>query len=162
MYQTLRRLLKAIGLYQITGGVIGAGFIIYSVIFHPQLNFFWALYFLIGLMLYCFSIYTGMKTFQLYPSGIEFTLYVQLLQVVSFSLYGFNYLFNPGLGVMIGVDLTSSIELIFNTQLPKLGIGKAENEAWQLFINLIPLALLILIGSIQGKIKHTANLSFPK
>lgn len=159
MQQIARLFIQSIGLYEIIGGAIGVFISAANLVYNPQINIFWLLYTVIALLLFCFCIYAGIETVNLKPLGITLSVYVQLLQVVSFSILGFAYTYNSGLGVFLGIDMTSSVEYLTKVSSVKFGMGKADATAWKISINIIPLAILLLIQKAQTIWLNTVRLT---
>lgn len=143
-----------LGLYQLIGGVIGLSLALYQVFLNFQLNIFFFLYSLLSVGLFTFCIYAGLECFEATSLGLTLTCYNQSIQFILFTLFGFTYLYNAGLGLYIGVDTTSDVTFLYQFKLPSFGFGKSDPDKIVLLINLLPVAIAFLADFIKNEINN--------
>jgi len=150
---TSQRLTQIFGLYQIIGGTFCIGISLYLLLFNFRINIFFVFYALLSLGLSTFCLIAGINCFKHLLVGLTLTFYNQLLQFVFFTIFGFTYMFNPGIGVFFGIDISDSLQLAYEFTLPYLHFGKSNPDKIVLLINFIPLIIAFLIDPIKKRIK---------
>lgn len=113
-YKAAKNLSKVIGAYQIVGGLIILILGLNQLFFNFSVNVFFVFYTLSAIGLSSLSIYTGIKCYQATCFGINLTFYNQIIQFLHFIVLGFEYLYNPGLGLFIGLVFTREVFFCIN------------------------------------------------
>ncbi|MBC7749517.1 MAG: hypothetical protein H7Z76_13245 [Methylotenera sp.] len=147
--------LKLLSFYQIFGGVLGCGislwvFISLISIQRKEDILFYTVLSLCSFSLYIYSIFCGSLLLRKSSriKGLHFSLVNQLMQVVSFSIFGFAFKYISGLYTSIGFDLVK------NTLLFKWGLSTWEilfnsnSVISEIHINIFSLLLVFLIDRL--------------
>ena len=146
--------LKAFGLYQITGGVIGLGITVYLVSGLTTINLLLIVLLFIAIGLYGYSIYCGTLLLTKNVSGLNLSLINQYLQLFSISFFGFGFQYISGVGVLVGLDLTESFFITFNLAVSEWQITiNNHNELVTFNFNLVALFLIVFIEKLKNKIR---------
>lgn len=145
---------KALGIYQIIGGVIGIGLTLWMV----NLTSVPALFLLIVLFafsLYGYSIYCGVLLLQKRKEGLLHSKINQILQVFSVSLLGYAYQYTSGAFLLVGLDLTESLNFKFNigTSSWQLNIN-SDDPALIVKVNLLALFLITFVDKLRMRNKE--------
>ncbi|WP_338765133.1 hypothetical protein WAF17_01020 [Bernardetia sp. ABR2-2B] len=161
MKQDLNKNIKAqiqvLAYYQILGGVMGIGLIVWLGF---QSNIFLSLGLLILLFvigLYSFSIYCGYNLLN-YTNRESFRLSAinQALQILSFMLLGFSYKYIAGVEFAVGVNLTNealfTFDFSFFTSEFQMNLN-TEKETTKIAINIIPILIMYFIGKLEQKVE---------
>lgn len=154
--------IKGLAYYQIIGGIIGIGFVIWFV---SQTTFFSVLKILllgVGVGLYSFSIYCG---YQLLNStnkeSFRLSAINQALQILSFTLLGFSYKYIAGVEFIIGMNLTSETLFTFNfaffSSEFQISVGDEDKDIAKMGINIVPILIMYFINKLEQKIKDNQS-----
>ena len=148
---------RALGIYQILGGLFGIGLMLYMIDFltlPPFLRFF----FFIGFVLFTFSIYCGVLLFLRPALGLKCSTYNQLFQTISFSVSGYAFQYISGVCLMVGLDMTESINFKFTAGTPawRLSIND-ENQLLLVSFNIFSFFLLLMIDKLQSKMSESQS-----
>ena len=147
--------LKAFGIYQIVGGLIGIGLTVWLISMQTVISVLIMLMILFALILYSYSIYCGtLLVKQKFYKGLRLSNINQYLQLINFSVLGYGFQYISGAYFTVGVDLTDSF--IF-----KLNFGVSS---WQLQFNvggdltlinfnIVALLLILFIEKMKKKIE---------
>ncbi len=147
--QTKKIIFIIIGIYQLIGGSFGLTVGLYTLLTKFQINIFFLIYSIIALGLFTLSIFAGISCIKEDSNKFYLTHYNQYLQIISFAIFGFAYKFCSGLGIYFGLDLTTSIDFIYEIQLTKIGLGKAEPDDVRVSLNIIPILILLIVGHFR-------------
>ena len=143
---------KAIGIYQISGGLIILILGLNQLLFHFSINVYFLFYTLMAIGFSSFSIYTGTNCYQATAFGLKLTFYNQMIQLLCFSFSGFEFLYSAGVGFFIGLDLTKEVIFLHKFTLLYIKLGKANSNEIVFLINVIPLIIISLLDSIQNRL----------
>ena len=150
--------LSIFGYYQILGGIIGLGLLIWLLL---NLTSFYSLLLIIivpAFILFSFSIYCGILLLKKPKVGIKLSLINQCLQLFSFSLGGYTYLYFSGLYFTVGLDLTESMNFLFNFGVSSWTLNINTNSpAIELKFNLVAFYLVIAIQKLRKQIEFEEN-----
>ncbi|MGB4771935.1 MAG: hypothetical protein WBP58_10770 [Chitinophagaceae bacterium] len=134
-----------LGWYQIIGGAIGIVTILLSL---TTIDLEWpnALVFLPAIILWSFSIITGLSCLKESNNAIKLTKLCQAFQIFWFAILGYAFSFCSGIYLNVGLDVTESFNLTSGIGISKyeLMINKEKENAF-VSINLIPICILYLI-----------------
>lgn len=155
MENKIKNQLKALAIYQVAGGILGIGLLVW-VLFSGSVpvTIQTLRISLFGTALFVFSILCGRMLFWNARRGLILSLVNQLLQVVYFAFGSYGFLYVAGVRIGLGLDLVgswtfkfrlaiSSFEVYFNTDTGQKLIG----------VNLVALALIFWIESLLQKVK---------
>lgn len=143
--------IRILGIYQIVGGVIGLGVTIVGAIQSEHLSTLWFI-FLIGILLFGYSIYCGNLLLEKKINGLKYSLIHQCLQLVHFFFFSFGFAYASGLTLSIGLNI-NDYNLLFNFTLSTLAINiDTTTTDTFLSLNLIPLFIILFIGKIKEEI----------
>ena len=143
-------LIVFLGIYQILGGTFGLviAFKQSKVNFnaHPILYF-------VVFGLFCFSVYSGILVLsKKWITGLKYSYFNQLLQVVKINIIGFGYIYVAGSYLGLGFSDTPQFNIVYKYAILKAScffwIATGSNEI-TIVINFIPIFLLILITYLQ-------------
>jgi hypothetical protein len=148
--------LKALGIYQIAGGVVGFGltfFIIASLQAFPIVLVFLLL---IILGLYAHSVYCGILLLKNDSSGLNHSLANQCLQVLNFSIPGFTFLYVSGCYFTIGLDIGDAFTFAFGLGISSWKITlNSETTGSMLFnFNFVAFFLILFIYRLKKEIRQ--------
>lgn len=154
---------RALGLYEIAGGVLGIGLVSLgtSTFFSLGLNV--VMLFAVSLALYIFSILSGILLLRNKEAGFSCSLLLQALQAVGFYLNSFGLVFVSGVNISIGMDVTGALDFsiyanVSNFEVRFGGVGiisrlGAYEDFAQLYVNLIAIALIYYIFQLRKNIQ---------
>ena len=143
--------LKALGVYQIIGGIIGIGLtinLISTLISIPKILF--PLFF-VAFSLFSYSIICGIIIFKSIKKGLRYSKINQILQVVHFMAFGYAYQYISGINFSIGLDLTESLNFKANLNLSAWQLNINTDDP-NLIINLNLVALFLIIWIDKAKV----------
>lgn len=145
--------LKALGIYQIAGGVIGLLLTFWIIKGVTLFSGLLLLVLLVAIGLYSYSIYCGILLLKKKISGLRHSLINQVFQLVSFLIAGFAFQYISGIFISIGLDLTNSFNFIFNVGISSWQINiNGDAEPFLLNFNLVALILILFIEELRKKI----------
>ena len=141
--------LKSIGIYQMVGG--GLGFVL--LILNGS-SVFLSTY-LIGGLLFSFSIFSGYSCFKFKDNCFTLTLINQTLQTLSLVIGSFIFEYVSGAGLGFVIDMTDSVEISFDFNLSTLSAGFYNDgtEEYYIGFNLIPMYIIFLTEKIKKDIR---------
>lgn len=146
--------LKALGIYQIIGGIIGLGLTAWIVINLDVISIFLLLIILVAVGLYFYSIYSGILLLKNKTNGLSHSLINQALQLFGFSVLGFGFRYASGVYAGVTIDLTNSFDLFFDFGISSWQITiNSETETFFISFNLVPLFVILFIENLRKKIK---------
>lgn len=147
-----KKRLKYIGWYQVSGGVLGNGLILWTILTNQVLSNGQVLAILGAILLFSFSIYSGILLRKHMKGGIKLSLINQFLQIISFSLIGYSYAYFSGLNFSIGVDYTNNLLLKAEYTLSgfKFSINEGQEQV-RLLINIVPIIIISMLHKLNSK-----------
>lgn len=152
--QTIDKKIKALGIYQIVGGIIGIILIIYfagkaSILNIPILKITF-----LFLALYSFSTYSGFLLLNKnYTKGFNLSILNQVLQIISFSVLGFTFQYASGIYLSFGLNLTTDTLITYNSGLTAFNYKiNSDPEVSAFSINIIALILINFLFNLKEKI----------
>ena len=150
----LKPKLKALSIYQVIGGVIGLGSIVYLVATTNPLSILLIPIILVAVGLFGYSIYCGILLSKKQLSGLKHSKINQLLQVVHFTLFGYAFQYVSGAHLSLGLDLTQVLNFKFNFSLStwQININTGEPDM-VVSLNLIALFLIVFIDKAVQRLK---------
>ena len=147
--------LKALGIYQIAGGIMGFGLIIWLITLQSYWSGFLLFLYLIASALYAFSIFCGVLLLKNKETGLNYSLINQYVQLISFSMAGFAFQYVSGFFVSAGIDLTHSLLFKFHLGVSSWRINiNSDNEVILVNFNFIALLVIIYIDKLKKKIEE--------
>ncbi len=151
--------IKILAYYQIIGGVIGIGLVVWLALQTVNILVLKVLLLGVGLGLYSFSIYCGYHLLS-YTNKESFRLSAinQALQILSFSLLGYSFKYIAGIEFIIGMNLTSETLFTFNFAFffSEFQISfTGDEDVAKMGINLIPMLIMYFINKLEQKIKQS-------
>lgn len=146
--------------YQIVGGIIGVGLIIYVLTNLEEVSVYYITIMVFGLLLYIFSFLAGIFVFLRKSFSLKISLINQALQVIGFSLFGYGFEFVAGISYDVffdyndGLDITTSLGFC-NWHF----LVNNDTGIMQVSINIIAIAMLFFILYLRKKYrKMLANI----
>jgi len=152
-----RKILEIIGLYEIIGGGIGLGLILYGVIELNKITIISVLFWIIVVVFYSFTIYAGAKLYKNHEKGIIFSEIIQYFQVVSFGMFGYFLTLSAGITLYFGIDYTNNFtfKFLFNLLPSNSEIAYLSDQTtFYFYINLIPILIIFFFYGIQESIEN--------
>lgn len=143
--------LEIIGIYQAIGGLIG--FYPIAVNFFTQsLAKYFNIIFLPFTLLYAFSLVCGYLLLSgNYKKGINLSIYNQALQILSFSVLGFGYMYAAGVFAAIKLDLTQDIFLGLEFDVSHFILNlNSDFDLNYISINVVPIILIGILFKAKG------------
>jgi hypothetical protein len=152
--KNVKKQMLVAGYYQIIGGIIGLGLLIWTLInldsFQPVL----LVIFLPAFLLFFFSVYCGYLLVSGKISGGRLSIINQFLQLFSFAFGGYAYQYISGLGFTIGFDLTDSFNFIFYFGISSWKLNfNTDSPLIQLEFNLIALYVIFALIKLKRQVK---------
>lgn len=151
--------LLKLGLYQITGSILGAAVIGWSLYKAESLNSV-TLSLYAGIFLpFAYSVFCGILCLKNNRNSLAFSLVNQMLQLLGLALFGFAFRYVSGFYVSIGLDFSHAFEWDFGAGISTftLNINK-DPELFKVDINLIALGLIFWIDKLMQKMKQAMDL----
>lgn len=138
--------------YQIIGGVLGIGFLLWIPITIP-FNFIIQYILLIaGLLMHGFSTSCGIILLKEKKNALNLSYINQFFQILKFSILGFGFHYVSGLSIMIGIEL-SNTKYILEAGASSWRIEwNSDSFIKEINVNIIAILLILLIDHIK-KIK---------
>ena len=147
--------IKAIGIYQIVGGLIGFIVIAIASFSTPTDKLVYLI--LPGLILFGFSIYVGKQTYEQNKNSLNLTIINQLIQLLGIYIgkYGFEYI--SGLSLGFTVDLSDKLLIGVNFHLSTLNYRLGlEPEKYFFSFNFVSIAIIYYTEKIKNSVKTVA------
>jgi hypothetical protein len=151
---------KIIGVYQLIGGVLG---LILMIPYYRFENTQTVVFSLLPILLFSFSIFAGLKLYQLTPLGKAASIWNQAFQLFSMAIGTFYYSFASGVCFLLTLDLTGDLKIGFRSGASMLSMVFQGTEAHYYFgINLVPILLMIALERMKLKSKSAdMNSGYP-
>ncbi len=139
--------IRSIGIYQIVGGAIG------SMILIPSFNEVVLSTYILGILLFGFSIYSGIACVKFKNSCFNLTFINQLLQTFSVLLAGFTFEYISGIGLSLTLEMNEILKFDFDFNLPTLSAGFFDEEIKYHFgFNLVSIYIIYLSEKLKKAI----------
>ena len=145
--------LKALGFYQIAGGIIGLLLTAWTILNLTGIEGVLLLIVSIAAALYFYSIYCGVLLLKKKITGLRYSLINQYLQLVSFSFFGFAFKYVSGIVLAVGIDLTESFYFIFDAAVSSWQISLYDDSApFIVSFNFVAVFLILFIEKLKKQI----------
>lgn len=152
--------LKIIGIYQIAGGLIGLGLTIWLITMLLPMPFIITCIIITSTGLFLFSIGCGIGLCLKRWTAINLSVVLQLLQIVSFTLYGCSFNFISGLGILLNFDFTSNLQMQMKLSEPLLRFTYLIDPTDKIVgINLMAILVCFFTIDLKRKIVRLLNQS---
>lgn len=141
--------LKSIGIYQMVGGGLGL------VLLIPNgLSVFLSTY-IIGGLLFSFSIFSGYSCFKFKNGCFTLTFINQTLQALAMVIGSFTFEYVSGAGLAFNIDITNSLTIGFDFNLSTLSAGLFDDgtEKYHFGFNLIAMFIIYLTEKIKKNLR---------
>lgn len=150
--------LNFLGIYQIVGGAIGVLLIFWSLLKTEQTTGPIILVYLLIFLFFAFSIYCGIHCLRAKSQALRFSLINQILQVIGFAMFGFAFQYAAGAYMIVGLDLTESVNLTFGAGVSKFDFNlNIESQRLELNFNFIALALILFIERFKKLMRENED-----
>lgn len=144
--------LRALSIYQIFGGIVGLGFLLFLIIQIQISNSLLILILFFAAALFSYSIFCGIILLKNFKRGLTHSFINQVLQLLNFSIGGFAFQYVSGLFLSVGVDLSESFYLKLNLGISTWNLGiNTEDSLTIINVNLVALYLIVFIDRMQTK-----------
>ncbi|WP_417613064.1 hypothetical protein [Owenweeksia hongkongensis] len=146
---------KLIGLYEIISGSLGFGIMLFQ---NLETNGFFLWTFILRLVMLTFfglTIYAGWSLIKLNKDKIIYSEISQLIQLPIIGFGSFYYALPLGITFYTGLDYTDTLSYQLDLELVPsyFGIGIFDDiSSAYIFINLIPLVILIFLGKLKAEL----------
>ena len=145
--------LKLIGIYQIIGGLIGLGIMIWLITMVLPVSFMVAIILFVSLSSFLFSITCGLGLVFKKSWAIDLSLVLQLLQIINFTLFGYSFKFISGLGILLNVDFTNSTQFKLKASEPWFSFTNLSDPNEMIIgVNLAAILIAFFIIDLKRKI----------
>ncbi|MGE8341234.1 MAG: hypothetical protein ACN6OI_09380 [Flavobacterium sp.] len=151
----IRKQTKALGIYQILGGLMGIVLGIYYTGKADVFNVSILKLTILFSLLYSFSIYCGFLLLNKnYEKGLNLSIINQILQIISFSVLGFTFQYTSGAFLYFGLNLTTDTLLTYNLGLTTFNFKwNSDSRTAAFSINIISLILMNVLFNLKEKIR---------
>ena len=152
----LQTKIKALGIYQIIGGLFGIGLTFYLLNTNNSFTLLVFLIILFILGLYCYSIYSGIILIKNVEKGLTHSKVNQLFQLITFMAFGYGYQYTSGVFLFVGMDVTNSMEWNFSfgiTSTWKITVN-TDDPNFFFNLNLVAIFLVVFIERTKQKLKN--------
>lgn len=150
--------LKLLAYYEIIGGLIGLAILIYLILITSSIQLPLIVFLAIGTPLFALSIISGQQLLKENPRrGLNLSTATQYLQIISFAIHGYSFMFVSGFMLSAGIDMTDSLKMSGSFSLSELRINyNLHNELLFFKLNIVAVIILIVIGKIKSELKVDA------
>lgn len=136
---------KLIGLYQLITGIFG--FILIASNVTKVLKSFDVFFtFLIGLLLFAGVAYSGYALLNSFRNAVKYSIWAQVLQIISFTTGGIQYLFTGSAFLFLHFSNNIAIEAQIEPIAYNIS-GVSNMLPFELRIYIIPIIIVILLSS---------------
>jgi hypothetical protein len=150
--------LKLIGIYQIIGGLVGLGLTIWLITMLLPMPFIVVCIVVGSIGLFRFSIACGIGLCFRKKTAIYLSIVLQLLQMISFTLYGCSFKFISGIGFLLNFDFTNNLQVQMKLSEPLFRFTYLIDPNEKIIeINLASLLICFFIFDLKGKIIRLLN-----
>ena len=150
--------LKLIAIYQIIGGLVGLGLTIWLITMLLPMPLVVVCITAISIGLFLFSIACGVGLLYKKWTAINLSIILQILQIVSFTLYSCSFKFISGLGVLLNFDFTNNLQVQLKFSEPLLKITYLiEPTDKAIGINLAAILICFFIVDLKRKLLRLLN-----
>lgn len=151
----MNRIFKALGWYQVIGGIMGCVTAAWVANFTYQISVSQLLLLLLIALLYGFSIYCGAVLLKKPVKGLSLSFVNQLLQTVQFGFMG--YVFKFVSGISISIEWLPVMDLHFGLQASSFLI-QFNSDEMHAFISVNLVAVFLTYYTIHIKDAYTEAL----
>ena len=150
--------LKLIGIYQIIGGLVGLGLTTWLITMLLPMPFVVICIIVTSIGLFLFSIVCGIGLWLKKRTAINLSIGLQLLQILSFTLYGYSFKFISGLGVLLNIDFTNKLQPQINLSEPLFRFTYLVDQSDKIIsVNLAAILICYFIVDLKRKIVRLLN-----
>jgi len=152
--------LKIFGWYQIIGGIVGVLLTLYLLARTGQLTGLMMILYLIAFGLYGFSIYSGRAVLgNNHERGLNLSILNQAMQVVSFTLLGYGFMYVSGMMFLVGIKAEAGVKINFNFSLTSTWYlyFKSDDSTNEFAINFLAIYLIYFADKLRLITKNEAN-----
>jgi len=142
--------LKAIGYFQLAGGVVGFIMLLSSVVGHSQSNQVSLAHFDCSYFFIWASIFAGLACIDGNKRALQLSIINQLLQLFGIVLVGFSFSYSSGFHFRIGIDLTQESWLIFRYGFSDIRLlYNIDEDLIMIDLNLVAIAVLFFLMQLS-------------
>lgn len=151
--------LVKLGLYQITGSILGAGVIGWSLYKDQSLTSVTVSLYTGIFLIFAYSVFCGILCLKNKRSALICSLVNQMLQLIGFAIFGYAFRYVSGFYLSVGVDFSDSLEFDFGAGISTftLNINK-DPQLFKVDINFIALGLVFWIDRLMRIMKQEVDL----
>ena len=149
-----------LAIYQIAGGILGIGVILWLIKINTS-SFSGMQFVLLSLAsaLYIYSVFCGILLIKGNRNGLNQSQINQCLQLVSIFIFGCAYQYYSGIFFYVGFDLTHAFHFRWKAGFSTFQMNYLNNnESIFVSLNLIALALIFFIEKLMRKQKSLGHL----
>ncbi|RCW89713.1 hypothetical protein [Winogradskyella arenosi] len=153
--------IEYLGYYEIFGGIIGILLVFLGVYDNLNSNGFFIFSLILFLALCGISIYSGILLVRKkYIKGLNFSVFTQAVQIISFVLFGYIFDFAIGAYLRITMEMTNDTIIGIDFSLANWRLSRNANpDLIELNINIIAIVLLLFIANSADRIKAESTKS---
>lgn len=147
--------IEYLGYYQIIGGIIGVLFLFFNSYDQFSSNGFFLFSITVFLGLCAFSIYSGTLLIRKkYLKGLNYSIIIQTVQILSFTLLGYIFNFAVGLYARLTIELTNDTFVGLDFGFMNWDLQRnASHDLIEMNFNIVAILLLSVIFKFKSQIK---------
>jgi hypothetical protein len=150
--------LKLIEVYQIMSGLVGLGLTLWLITMLLPMPFAVVCIIVASIGLFLFSIACGIGLCFKKWAAINLSIFLQLLQIISFTLYGCSFKFISGLGVLLNFDFTNNLQGQIKLSEPIFRFTYLVDPTDKFIgVNLASILICFFIIDLKRKIARSVN-----
>jgi len=148
--------LQILSYYQMAGGILGIGLVIWLIAKTEVITGLLLLIFAVDIGLFSFSIFCGQQLLTgKIKRGLILSTINQILQILQFAILGFAFKYVAGFMLSVGIDLTTTFRFTFNFEFSALTITiNRDEDLLKVGINIIAIFLVFFIDRLEDKIEQ--------
>lgn len=145
--------ITALAAYQVIGGVIGLYYLIVLLTSAGHIPPLFIAIIAVGFLCYGFSVACGVLLFKDRGLGARLSIINQLLQVCSFSLFGFGFEYVSGISTTVNIDVAPSFNVEFNSGISNwYMLLNGDGEINRIGFNVVTIFLVLFIIRLRKRI----------
>jgi len=138
---------KIISVYQVLGGLAG---LYINIQILTSVGFTYVSFFIVFILLYLIMILAGISLFLERKNGRTLSIFIQILQLVQFSLGGFQFKFGAGMALFVGFkDVITKFNINFLPLYAESSWAINDKELY-LYVNLIAILIIRYLITIPS------------
>ncbi|MGC4036163.1 MAG: hypothetical protein QM764_09390 [Chitinophagaceae bacterium] len=151
--------LNKLGVYQLAGGIVGLILVFLILSRQIVLNAANLILYFFVVLLFGYSIYTGICCLKRKQNALILSKVNQFLQLIGIAVAGFAFQFASGFYLTFGVDLTESFRFDFGAGIANFILRlNSANKIFSVNVNLVAIGIIIWIDGLLKTVKQLKEL----